>query len=97
MPTFMILSNYTNQGINSIQDSPERLKKFKEIAQSENVKVISHHFLMGGYDAVTLLDAPNAEIVAKLCLIVGKKGNIRTQTFHAFSENEMSNIIAKLS
>lgn len=96
MPIFMVLSNYTNQGINTIQDSPDRLQKFKEIAQSENVKVISHHFLMGGFDAVTMLDAPNADVVAKLCLIVGKKGNIRTQTYHAFSENEMSNIINKL-
>ena len=45
MTTYMILSNYTEQGIKTVKDAPERIKHFKEIAQSQDVKFLSVHLL----------------------------------------------------
>ncbi len=51
---------------------------------------------MGEYDIVIVVDAPNDETVAKISLMLGSKGNVRTQTSRAFNEAEYRKLIASL-
>ena len=51
---------------------------------------------MGRYDMVVIGDAPDDESAAKLALLVGSGGSVRTETLKAFSEDEYRNIIAAL-
>jgi uncharacterized protein with GYD domain len=51
---------------------------------------------MGRYDLVVILDAPNAETVAKLILATASKGAVSTETLHAFSEEEYRKIVSEL-
>jgi len=97
MSTYLVLGKFTEQGITTINENPERVKRFKEIAQAEGAKVISYYLLMGKYDVACVLEAPSPEVMAKLALIVGKRGNLRTLTMMAFNENEHNNLIAKLT
>ncbi len=45
---------------------------------------------------VTVADAPNDETMAKLSLLLGSKGNIRTRTLCAFSEAEYRKVVSSL-
>lgn len=96
MPTFMMLGRYTDKGLSGIHESPERIKKFKDLCETEGAKLISYYMLMGKYDVVSMVEAPNAEVMAKIALVLGKKGNVRTQTYCAFTEKEQINLTGKL-
>lgn len=96
MATYLVLGKFTDKGISTIEESPERIKRFKEIAQGEGAKVISWYLLMGKYDVACIIEAPTPEVMAKLDLIVGKRGNLRTLTMVAFNEKEHEALISKL-
>jgi len=51
---------------------------------------------MGEYDAVTIFEAPNDDVVAKLALTTGMMGNVRTHTMRAFGEAEYRKIVSSL-
>ena len=51
---------------------------------------------MGQYDAVVVTEGPDDETAAKLLLTIGTQGNIRTETFRAFTEDEYRKVIAAL-
>ncbi len=51
---------------------------------------------MGQYDAVVVSEAPDDETVAKLVLMIGGQGAVRTETLRAFPEDEYREIIAAL-
>ncbi len=96
MNTYLVLAKMTDKALSSIQDHPERVKRFKEIAQAEGAKVVSFFLLMGKYDIATVIEAPTPEVMTKLSLIVGRRGNVRTITMPAFNEKEQNDLIAKL-
>ena len=54
------------------------------------------YLVMGQYDAVVVAEAPNDETIAKLALVIGSLGNVRTETLRAFNEDEYRNIISAL-
>ena len=54
------------------------------------------HFLMGQYDSVFTLEAPNDETAAKIALAISSRGNVETETLRAFTETEFKQIIAGL-
>ena len=51
---------------------------------------------MGRYDIIIVLEAPDAETVAKWALNLGSKGNVSTETLRAFTEDEYRKIIGTL-
>ena len=96
MATYISLMNYTQKGAENIKESPARLDAAKKAFQSMGAELKQWYLVMGQYDAVVISEAPNDETVAKLLLVIGGQGNIRTQTFRAFNEDEYRKIIAAL-
>ena len=96
MAHFLMLGKYTEKGMNGIRESGDRIKRFKELCLEEGAKVISYYMLMGKYDVACIIEAPNADTAAKIALVVGKRGNVRTQTFCAFTEQEQVSLVGKL-
>lgn len=86
----------TEKAMSTISEHPERIKRFKEIVQGEGAKVTSFYLIMGKYDIACTVEAPNDEVMAKIALIVGKRGNVRAITMRAFTEKEQLDIISKL-
>lgn len=96
MPTYISLLKYTQQGITQIKESPNRLDSARQIAKSVRVEIKAFYLAMGQYDAVVILEAPNEEAVAKFMLMIGALGNVGTQTFRAFTEDEFRGLIGGL-
>ena len=96
MPTYISLLNFTQQGIEKINESPARLDRARQAFQSMGAELKSFYLVMGQYDAVVISDAPNDEVVAKLVLMIAAQGNIRTETLRAFTEEEYRKMIAAL-
>jgi uncharacterized protein with GYD domain len=97
MPTYISLIRFTQQGIQTIKKSPERIDAAKKAYQAAGARMKEFYSVMGQYDIVVIAEAPNDETVAKVAFTLGSLGNIHTETLRAFSEDEYRKIIAGLS
>ena len=93
MATFISLINFTDQGIRSIRDLPERWKASQAAIEAAGGS-IQLYLTMGQYDEVAITEFPNDQVGAIVALTVGSHGNIRTTTLKAFNEEEALQIVA---
>lgn len=96
MATYISLVSYTDQGIRNIKDSPKRLEAAKKLLKGMGGELKEFYLTLGQYDIVTVLDAPNDEVVTRFVLGLASAGNVRTTTLKAFPEPEYRKIIAGL-
>ncbi|MCY1522573.1 GYD domain protein [compost metagenome] len=96
MATYITLANFTDQGIRSVKDSPERFLAFKAMAEQLGVSVKAAYWTVGNYDIVLVVEGAD-EAATTLLLKVGMLGNVRTQTLRGYSEQEFRGIVGKLS
>jgi uncharacterized protein with GYD domain len=96
MATYVVLVNFTDQGIRNIKDFPKTLDNVKEMARTAGVTLKDRYWTLGTYDLVAIWEAPDDATMAAHLLSVGKLGNVRTQTLRAFSQPEMMQIVAKI-
>jgi uncharacterized protein with GYD domain len=96
MPTYVTLIHYTEQGVKTFQDLPRRLEETRAAGEPVGAKLIAFYLTMGQYDAVVLSEAPDDQTVAKLALAAAGRGNVRTETMRAFTEDEAKSIAAGL-
>lgn len=96
MSTYIVLSNYTQQGIAKIRESPARIDAARQTGQTMGVELKAWYLVMGRYDVVTIWEAPNDEALAKVIISIGSLGNVSTETLRAFTEEEFRKIVAAL-
>ena len=96
MASYIMLLNYTEQGLANVKESPKRLEAAKELATSFGAELKEFFLTLGSYDAVVILEAPNDESASKFDIAVGALGNVRTTTFRAYGEQEFRDIIGAL-
>jgi uncharacterized protein with GYD domain len=96
MPTYVILANYTHQGIQTIKDSPKRVDGVRKMIKEMGGDLKEFYLTLGQYDFVAVAEAPSDEVVAKVLLAVGSAGNVRTITLKAFPEADFRKIVAGL-
>jgi uncharacterized protein with GYD domain len=96
MAQYVILLNWTDQGVRNAKDTVKRLAAARQAFEKGGAKLREGFYTIGSYDLVLLADAPNDEVIATLGLQVGMLGNVRTTIMRAFNESEMEKIIAKL-
>ena len=97
MTTYMVLANFTDQGIRNIKDTTKRADVFKELARSFGATVKDVYWTLGQYDIAAIVDAPDDIIATALGLALGKSGNVRTQTLRAFSRTDMDAILGEVT
>ncbi|MEK9282423.1 MULTISPECIES: GYD domain-containing protein [unclassified Bradyrhizobium] len=96
MVTYVVLGNFTNQGVRNVKDSPKRADAFKEMAKTFGVTVKEIVWTQGRYDLVTVLEAPDEAAAMSLSLSLSALGNVRTETLRAFSAADMTKIVGKM-
>ena len=96
MATYIILTQYTQKGIENIKQSPARLDAAKKAFKAMGAELKEFYLVSGRYDMVVIAEAPSYETVSKLALAIGSGGSVRTETLRAFTEDEYRKIIAEL-
>jgi uncharacterized protein with GYD domain len=96
MVTYVVLANFTDQGIRSAKDSPKRAEAFKKMAETFGVVVKELFWTQGRFDIVTVLDAPDEDSAMALSLSLSALGNVRTESLRAFSAADMTTIVGKM-
>ncbi len=96
MAKYIMLLNYTQQGIANIKESPNRAEAARGLARECGAELTDLYLTMGEHDLVAIVEAPNADAVAKFALAVGSLGNVRSKTLKAFSEDQFREIVQAL-
>lgn len=84
MPVFVMLTTLTDEGMKTLKHKPERIKEVdREVIEKFGVKIIAQYALMGPYDFVNIIEAPDNDTVVKMAIELGSRGTIRTLTMPA--------------
>ena len=97
LPHYIILFNFTDQGIRNVKDTVKRAENYKAAVEDAGGRVISEYYTFGKHDIVTIVEAPNDEAIMSVLLSTGKLGNARSETLKAFPLSQAAEIIEKLS
>lgn len=97
MPRFVILANFTDQGIHAAKDTLDRASVLENLADKMGCRLESIDWTLGSHDVVVRMEAPDDHTATALLLTVCSQGNVRTQTLRAFDRTEMSDIIHQMS
>jgi uncharacterized protein with GYD domain len=95
MASYVILLNWTDQGIKSVKDSTSRADAAQELMGSLGIKLTQIYWTLGQYDVVSIAEAPDDESMTAALLKLGSMGNIRSTTLRAFDRSEFEGILAK--
>jgi uncharacterized protein with GYD domain len=96
MATYIMLGQFTDQGIRSVKDTTKRVEIVKEMGKKVGATVKEVYWTMGQYDVATIVDAPDDASMTAFLLSVAALGNVRTQSLRAFSAEEMGRILGRL-
>ena len=95
MPTYVILMNWTEQGVSADRDTVSRREHADALAKKYGARIESAYWTMGHHDIVAVIEAPDDESVTAMMLELTAEGNVRTTTLRAFDHDEMQAIIQR--
>ena len=96
MPTYVVLMNWTDQGIRSVKDTVQRRDQANALAEKHGASIKEVYWTVGPYDLVTIVEAPDDESATAMLLELSTAGNLRTTTLRAYDREEMSGILERL-
>jgi uncharacterized protein with GYD domain len=88
MKYFMVLANLTDEGRNTINSNPERIKQVNKTVEAHGTKIIAQYALFGPYDFLTILEAEDQGQVLKAAMELGSRGTMKTMTVPAIPIDE---------
>ena len=94
MASYIVLVNFTDQGIRKIKDTTKRADAIREMAKKAGIDVKEMYWTLGQYDVAAIFDAPDEAAATSLALNIGSQGNVRTQLMRAFNEDEIGPILS---
>ncbi len=95
MATYIMLMKFINPGIDSIKDANAGRQAGKKAAKSLGITWKQQYLVMGDYDIVTVIEAPDDETAAKFALM-GMTGTLSITTMRAFTESEADKLIKSI-
>jgi len=95
MAIYVMLTNLTDEGRKTVSQTPERIREVNKEVEAMGVKVLAQYVLMGPYDFVNILEAPNSEVVARVAVELGSRGTLQTMTMAAMSVDDFIKTLKK--
>ena len=94
--TYLVLWNWTEQGLRNFKDSPKRVEAFRQLVEKNGGKLINFLYTLGKYDGATLVEVPSDEAFLKIASALGSLGNVRTTTMKTWTASEAAKVFAQV-
>jgi len=78
-----MLTTLTDEGRKTITENPGRIKEVNKEVEAMGAKVLAQYAVLGPYDFVNIVEAPNNEAVSKVAIALGSRGTLQTMTLAA--------------
>jgi uncharacterized protein with GYD domain len=83
LPTYILLSTLTDEGRKTVKQRPERILEVNREIEALGAKVLAQYAVLGPYDFVNVLEAPDNETVARVSLELGSRGTVQIMSLAA--------------
>jgi uncharacterized protein with GYD domain len=90
MPTYVMLTNLTSEGVRTLKNNPGRVAEVNKEVEQIGAKVLQQYATLGQYDFVTIVEAPDEKTIAKVSVELGSRGTMTSQTLAAIPAGELS-------
>ena len=95
MPLYIMMSNLTDEGRKTVKANPYRIKEVNKEVEAYGVKIIAQYVVLGQYDFINVLEAPDNETIAKLMTDIGSRGTVTTSTLSALTLDQFIKTMSK--
>jgi uncharacterized protein with GYD domain len=93
MPTFILLSKLSTQGVQTLKSNPERLREVNKDVEELGAKVMHQWATLGEFDFVNIVEAPDTQTIAKVSIALGARGSTKIETLPALEIDEFLNAL----
>jgi len=83
MPTYVLLSNLTDEGAKALKSNPKRLQEVNKEIEKFGAKVTAQYAVLGPYDFISIVECPDNETIARVSVELASRGSIRLLTLAA--------------
>ena len=83
MATYIMLSTLTDEGRKTLKGRPERLQEVNREIEAMGARVTHQYAVLGGYDFINILEAPDNETIARISVELGSRGTVVLTTLPA--------------
>jgi uncharacterized protein with GYD domain len=87
--TYVMLTTLGPDGWETLREKPERILRVREEVEALGLKVIAQYALMGQYDFLNVIEAPDEQTMAKAAIMLAARGTMRTTTMQAISVEQL--------
>jgi uncharacterized protein with GYD domain len=95
MPTYILLSNLTAQGVQTLKSNPDRIREVNSDIEELGAKVLHQWATLGPYDFVNVVEAPDTATIARVSVALGARGSAKFQTLSALSIDEFLGAVSQ--
>jgi uncharacterized protein with GYD domain len=96
MATYVVLINWTDQGVRNARDTVQRARAFGADVERRGGRLLGIYWTQGRYDIIATVQVPDEQTAMAVLLGVSGLGNVRTETLRAFDESELTSILQKV-
>ena len=93
MPTYIMLSSLTPEGVQTVKNNPQRIKEVNREIEQIGAKVVAQWAVLGQFDFINVVEAPDEKTMAKVSLELGSRG---TATYQSLAAIPIDEFIASL-
>ncbi len=90
MPTYVMLTNLTADGVKTLKNNPARVGEVNKEVEQIGAKVVAQYATLGQYDFVTIVEAPDDKTMAKVSVELGSRGTMTSQTMAAMPAEDFA-------
>ncbi|MCE2465936.1 MAG: GYD domain-containing protein [Dehalococcoidia bacterium] len=96
MPSYVLLLNYTDEGMRNIKYLPQHVNAFRQAIEIAGGHLSNVFLTMGQFDMVAVAEAASDEVCASIALGLSSLGNVRCTTLKAFGETDLPHIVENI-
>jgi len=85
MSYYVILSKLTDEGRKTIKQKPDRILEVNKELEAMNLKIKEQFVVLGPYDFVNIVEAPDNETVMRASVEIGSRGSVQLLTLPAIT------------
>ena len=83
MATYIMLSTLSESGRKVLRGRPGWIRKVNADVRRMGARVVAQYAVLGPYDFVTVLEAPDNETVSSISIEMGARGSVQIMTMPA--------------
>jgi len=89
MSIYVMLTTLTDEGRKTIKGNPKRILEVNKEVEAMGAKILAQYAVLGPYDFINILEAPNNKTISKVALELGSRGTLQTVTLAAMTIDEL--------